>query len=491
MKKISIYLILLATLALDSCNDWLSLTPEDSQTTDGYWKTKEEVEAVLGGGYTKLRDCVENMVAWGEVRGNSLTIGLYASTDLNNLNRWNILPTNSYCDWSSFYKVINQANMVIKYAPSVVDKDPSFNQGLMKSYVAEAYYLRALSYFYLVRNFKEVPLILEPYLNDEQNYNIPKSADSDIFKQIKSDLDTAIISTKEYFTEDWQTKGRATKWAVYATMADVYLWTGEYGKCIDACEAVMNSGRVGLIRGVIGTTNNWYTIFNPGNSNESIFEIQYSYGKSQSNAIVDWFYTAGKYTYTITPYMAFLFSQSIEDIRGSGNSYRLYYSWKYVGNAANSTSARTDYPNWIIYRMADIYLMEAEAYTLKEDANISTNYPKATELVNAIRLRANISSPLVTPSTEGELLSLIMDERAREFFSEGKRWYDLLRVTRLHNYGYKDYLINEILQSASAMYAPIIRATLINENSYYLPISSDELRLNTALVQNPYYANTK
>jgi starch-binding outer membrane protein, SusD/RagB family len=490
MKKISLYLMILATLAFNSCSDWLSLTPEDSQTTDGYWRTKEEVEAVLGGGYSNLRDCLGNMIAWGEARGNSLTTGLYASTDLDHLNRWDILPSNSYCDWSAFYKVINQANMVIKYAPSVVDKDPSFNLGLMKSYVAEAYYLRALSYFYLVRNFRDVPLVLEPYLTDDQNYSIPKSADSVVFKQIKNDLDTALISTQEFFTNAWENKGRATKWAVYATLADVYLWTGEYNKCIDACEAVMNSGRVGLISGLIGTTNNWYTIFNPGNSNESIFELQYSYSKSQSNSLVAWFYTSSTYIYTITPYMAYLFSTSTEDIRGAGNSYRLNYSWKYVGNAANSTTSRTDYPNWIIYRMADIYLMEAEAYTLK-DGNNETNYKTAIDKVNRIRQRANITSPLSASSSELDMLNTILNERAREFFSEGKRWYDLLRVARLHNYQNKEYLIFEIQQSASAMYAPIIRATLTNENSYYLPISSDELKLNKALVQNPYYGNTK
>lgn len=491
MKKISLYIILFASMALNSCNEWLNLKPEDSQTIDGYWKTKEEVEAVLGGGYSNLRNCLESMLAWGEARGNSLTAGLNATTDLDALNRWDILPTNSYCKWGSFYKVINQANMVIKYAPSVTDKDPSFNKGLMRSYMAEAYYLRALSYFYLVRNFKEVPLILEPYLNDEQNYNIAKSADTAIFRQIKTDLDTALISTQEFFTEPWENKGRATKWAVYATMADVYLWTGEYDKCINACEAVINSGRVGLIRGMIGTVNNWYTIFNPGNSNESIFEMQYSYNKSQKNSLIDWFYNSATYTYTITPNMASLFLASLEDIRGIGNSYRIFYSWKYVGNGANSTTARTDYPNWIIYRMADIYLMEAEALTLKDGVEPVTNYPKAIDLVNTIRQRANISVPLTAPATELEMLSLIMDERARELFSEGKRWYDLLRVCRLHNYGYKDYLINQVLQSASAMYSPIIKATLMNENSYYLPISSDELKLNKALVQNPYYTNTK
>ncbi|HEY4784851.1 MAG TPA: RagB/SusD family nutrient uptake outer membrane protein, partial [Bacteroidales bacterium] len=366
-------------------------------------------------------------------------------------------------------------------------------QGLMKSYMAEAYYLRALSYFYLVRNFKEVPLILDPYLSDDHSYEVAKSSESEIFDQIKRDLDTALVSTKEVFDQTWESKGRATKWAVYTTLADVYLWTGEYDKCIDACEAVMNSGRVGLIRGMVGTVNNWYTIFNPGNSNESIFELQFNYNLGQSNSLVTWFSTSN--IFAISPYMVQLFESSVEDIRGSGVSYSGIYSWKYVGISANSVTPRTDYPNWVIYRMADIYLMEAEAYILKtpelDNNQNNINYAKAIDLVNTIRSRANISIPLSGTNDEPGMLSIVMDERAREFFSEGKRWYDLLRVARLHNYQYKDYLIDQVLQSASAMYSPVIKATLMNTDSYYLPISDSELKLNHKLVQNPYYQNIK
>jgi starch-binding outer membrane protein, SusD/RagB family len=486
MKKLFIYTIIIATwLSLNSCSDWLSLSPEDNQTTDDYWNTKEEVEAVLAGGYSKMRNCLESMLVWGELRGTDFSLTSLASDDQLNILNWNILPSNSYTDWAAFYKVINQANMVIKYAPSVMDKDPSFYQSVMESYVAEAFFQRALAYFYLVRNFRDVPLVLEPYMTDDASFDLAKSAGSVIFKQIKVDLDTALVATKEYFSETWETKGRATKWAVYTALADVCLWTGDYAECITACDAVINSGQVGLINGAVNLTNNWFTIFNPGNSNEGIFELQYNYDKSQTNSLLKWFYTSCDYT--LSDYALTLFVSSTEDIRGEGATYLSSsspYIWKYVGTAAGSGVTRSySDQNWIIYRMADIYLMKAEALVMQGD------YTTATELVNKIRARAGITVDLDTKSTELEMLSMILDERVREFAGEGKRWYDLLRVARRNDYQYLDYMITQVTSSASSMYAPIVRATLLDEDSHYLPIATDELELNSLLVQNPYYEN--
>lgn len=491
MKRI--YLCLLATLfTLNSCNDWMDIKPENDQTSGEYWQNKEEVEAVLGAGYVRLRESVEQMLIWGEVRGNSLSLSGFITQDLYYLKRWNILPTNEYTKWGKFYQVINYANMVIKYGPTVVEKDPSFNEAVMRSYLSEAYYLRALSYFYLARNFRDVPLILDPYMTDQQEFELPKSSQGELFLQIIADLETALESSKEVFPEVWETKGRATKWAINATLANVYLWTGEYDKSIAACDNVINSGSVGLINGVVNGANNWFTMFSVGNTNEGIFELQFDELQNQTNDLRTLFSGIDR-NYIISQHMVSLFQSSAEDIRGANATYLPgdLTIWKYQGAEAASTESGNLIPrlysdqNWIIYRMADIYLMKAEALVMQG----TDNYDEAIELVNLIRARAGISQPLSPPTNELEMLGIILDERAREFVGEGKRWYDLLRVAQRNNYQYKTYLINQVILGSDASSAPIINSKLQDIDSHYLPINIDELQSNRRLVQNPYYDN--
>jgi len=486
MKSFLKYSLLFFALILASCNKWMDVIPENEQISDRYWANKEEVEAVLGSGYVKLQKSIKQLLIWGEARGNGLALAGFVDADLLRLKMFDVTPSNELVKWGDFYTIINYANMVLKYAPEVVARDPSFSESVMQSYLAEARFLRALSYFYLVRNFRDVPLILDPYMDDQTSFELAKSPQNVVFAQIITDLEGAIQYSKEIWPTDWETKGRATKWAIYATLADVYLWTGEYDKAIIACNAVMNSGRVGLIQGMVNNKNNWFTIFNPGNSNEGIFEIQFDNTKSQTNDLVSWFGTS--YNWTISAQMVTEFQWSSEDIRAAGATYSEadYKIWKYLGAEAGTAVPRTySDQHWIIYRMADIYLMKAEALVMKG----AEYYAEATKLVNQIRTRAGISEPLSSASTELEMLDMVLHEKALEFIGEGKRWYDLLRVAQRNNYAYKEYLISQVLSGIAGGSAPVIRSKLLNVNSHYLPIYIDELRANALLEQNPYYDN--
>ncbi|HLR50306.1 MAG TPA: RagB/SusD family nutrient uptake outer membrane protein [Candidatus Sphingobacterium stercoripullorum] len=466
-----------------SCQKWLELKPENQQVTDDYWANKEEVEAVLGAAYVGLQKGIQDMLIFGDARGNTLSLGGLVSTDLIRLKGFSILPSNSLVKWSNFYQIINNANMVIKYAPEVVEKDPSFNQAVMQSYLAEAYFLRALSYFYIVRTFGEAPLILEPYMDDQVAYEIEKSSKEQIFLQIEQDLNQALPNSKETWPLVWETKGRATKWAVHATLADVYLWMGEYDKAIISCNAILESGQVGLLQGMVNTTNNWFTIFSEGNTNEGIFEIQFDNTKDQTNSLMDMFGT--NFNWIISNHVLSLFTEDSEDIRAQGASYGDDLKiWKYLGAEAGTNVPRSfSDQNWVVYRMAEVYLMKAEALIMKGESF----YPEAIELITDIRSRASISRPLDPGSSELDLLDALLKERAKEFLAEGKSWFDLLRIAQRDNYKYKEYFINQILAGSSGASAPVIRAQLMNENSHYLPIHIDELRYNKLLVQNPYY----
>ncbi len=505
MKRIKLYLIIaLSSLGFISCEDWLSLHPDNAQTSDQYWQSKQDVESVVAAGYVKLRECVkdQSLFVWGEMRGECITIinsslndEIKAAQKIRNVD---IEPNNKYASWSNMYKVIGMANSVLKYAPSVRNLDPSFSLGEMNGYFSEAYFLRSLAYFYLVRTFKEVPLILEPYVEDTQDFSKAKSSEDEVLAQIITDLKKALESAKTFYPETndaypLNTKGRATKWSINALLADVYLWRGQvtgdiddYQSCINACNQVMGEGSpIRLLSG-----DEWFSNYFPGNSNESIFEVQFSYDKKQTNSFRDWFgidYT--KVTYIVsaeTEAELFYESTLLGDKRGEYGSYVGNYLWKYLGfnyyniEPAARGGAQND-QNFIIYRLADVYLMKAEAYIMKND------YENAMKLITDIRSRAGILMAPSMPQNELEMLDLLLNERSRELLGEGKRWFDLLRVARRHDYRYKEYMIEHVLTAISPGTASIARAKLADPYALYLPIHKDELTANSSLLQNPYY----
>jgi len=508
MKKIKIYLVIaLSFTGFISCNNWLTLYPDNAQTTAQYWQSKQDVESVTAAGYVQLRECIkdQSLFIWGEMRGECIDIVNSTANDnikaAQKIRNEDIDPTNMYASWANLYKVIGMANSVLKYAPSVREVDPSFSLEEMNGYFSEVYFLRALAYFYLVRIYKEVPLILEPYVEDTKPVQIAKSDEATIINQIILDLKAAIPSAKTFYpetddTNPMNTKGRATIWSIYALLADVYLWRGDdtqndYQSCIDACNRIMNSGtQFRLV-----TKDEWYSIFYPGNSDESIFEVQFNYTKNkQTNDFITWF--GGKAAqagqlYGISLSAELLFNETalMGDVRGFGASYDgLGRIWKYLGYnftsiepAVRNATTEND-QNFIIYRLADIYLMQAEAYIMKGD------FVSATNLIAQIRQRAGIIEMLTPPQNESDMLDLLLNERAREFLGEGKRWFDLLRVARRHDYQYKEYMIDHVLEAISPGYLSIARAKLADPNAHYLPIYKDEIVANKLLVQNPYYA---
>ncbi len=492
IKIISIALILL--LSFGSCNNWLDLYPENSQTSDQYWQTKEDVESVVAAGYVKLQKSIDYLFVWGEIRGNGIDIKSSTVDDnikaAKKLRDMDILPSNLYCKWDKMYQVINMANSVIKYAHFVLDRDPSFTEGEMNSFLSEAYFQRALAYFYLVRTFGDVPLVLFPYVNDDQVYEVAKSTEEEILNRLVDDLEKSLPSAKLFFPEEdynfqINTKGRATKWAIYSLLADIELWRGNYDKCMEYCDLVLNSGRVGLIG-----KETWFSNFFPGNSNESIFEIQFDYDLSQTNDMVKWFNTDNKYSISENSLLLFIQSESLGDIRGNGASYSLSSSkiWKHIGvqidKTAGYTRSSTENDNhFIIYRLADIYLMKAEALTMKGD------FAKSAEILATVRKRAGIVESFSAGDTQLDMLKLILDERGREFLAEGKNWFDLLRIGKRNQYEYKEFMIRQVVLAVASNKITIVSSKLSDINSHYLPIHQSEIDANPLLEQNPYYSS--
>ena len=362
--------------------------------------------------------------------------------------------------------------------------------------MAEAYFMRAWTYFTLVRNFKEVPLIVEPYMTDEYAVDVPKSSEEAIIAQIKLDIEDALSTgaAKEmYDDEDWtgMSKGRVTVWALYALMADVCLWSEDYDGCVRYADMLINSTSP-FRPAFVEDPEQWYSIFFPGNSNGSIYPwTQSTVAALQfSNAMCKRLFDEQTDTWvtsnTVRGYGNTFILSSGTVIGNSNTEGYLPFKFRIGGKDGLSTTRSYKDANWILYRMADVLLMKAEALIWKGG---EANFAQALELINKIRTRANVTTLSVQTNavSQENMLGYLLQERDLEFAAEGKRWYDLLRFGRSQNFKYKDQFINMIIENNSTVSASWIRSVLKNTDAWYLPINQGEIDTNPMLIQNPYY----
>lgn len=488
MKK-NIILILLIGL-VSGCNSWLELKPEDSRVSEQYWTSKEDVQTTMISCYSRLRECMQYLLVWGELRSENLNVNsIDATEEIGYIHSQDITSDNTMVKWDKIYRVINSANSVIAYAPLVLERDPLFTEEEMNNYIAEAKGMRALAYYYLVRAFREVPLLLVPIVSDDYGFVMAKSPEEDIWAQIVSDLQAALKAPLYYSnsnSEVWQNYSRMTMLGAATVLAEVYLWTGDYENSRRLCEVVMGSGAYEL-------EEDWFSIFYPRGSSELIFNLYYSAGSSQTNNLYTWFHidnTTTNYHYTINTSTSAAYDA--DDQRGEGATYYNNSVWKYVGKEVQSGDNVPLRPSddrssdWILYRLADIYLIYAEACAMSS----TPDYKNAVRALNVIRKRAGISEMDEEEVYDQRgILTEILNERQKEFVGEGKRWFDLLRIARIENFSkFKDLALEILLTNVSLNERPIYQTKLSKSGSFYFPIYKDEIDMSGGVLkQNEAY----
>ncbi len=468
---------LLMIAAVTSCEDYLTVAPENDLIKEKFWTKREDVYSALGATYNALREASLQSLIFGEVRADLVNFTGAVFADYAKIGASNISPTNDKVNWKAYYSAINLANTLMYYDDEVFKKDQTFTKEMMDAVEAEALFIRALSYFYLVRLWKDVPLVLEASISDTTDLYKPKSPENVVIQQIIADL----LKAKEmaYTTEYKGTAyfyGRANKYSITALLADVYLWNEQYQKSYDACEEIINSGLYSL-----EDNETWFNIYYPGNSaKESIIEIQYNDAlDNQENPLY----------YELIPVSGsmgcdmnakninlILEKEDLRNFMGKGAP------WKYRGKDALGLVSRTSTErdgHWIIYRFADILLIKAEA------AIELGKFDEANTLIRETLLRAGM--PYEEVYDKELLRQEILDEKGREFMLEGKRWFDLLRAAKRNKFQKKQIIIDMILSGADIKQQAILKTKVYDTLSYYLPIAEHELIYNQNLVQNPYY----
>lgn len=495
-KVAKVTLMLVVALTSASCVDTVIL-PDDKIVDEDYWQNKEQVGYVVTNAYKTLlgAENMRNFIAWGSFRSDEM---LYSSavTATNKIREslvelYSHQPTseNSFTSWAALYSCINYCNIVLEKAPAVMEIDPNYTEGYYMADRSQMLALRAMCYFYLIRTFRDVPMTTEAYMSDSQDMNIPQSAPGVILDNCINDLLEAepnAISSTAY--GDWRDKGYITKNAVWALLADMYLWRAsvkhdisDYQNCVTYCDKIINAmndayfgrDKDESIYHLYEATRYYSEIYgiNGQNSRESIFELQLNssnsneglsqmYYKWQNNSSTSGFVKAAPIyctTGTLNPYNTV--NGSVKDYRYFENAYGVggtddsYHIRKFVaenGNAKQEADTRSEgrtyanyNQNWIIYRLTDIMLMKAEALVQiggqsDPDLTPATNddLKKAFELVQIVNTRACGEETMKYENNKDnnvlEMDQLVLEERARELCFEGKRWYDLLRYNYRH-----------------------------------------------------------
>ncbi|MDD2560331.1 MAG: RagB/SusD family nutrient uptake outer membrane protein [Bacteroidales bacterium] len=519
-KIIRLFLPLLL-ISWVSCSDWLNLLPEDSVPKQAYWKSKEDVASAMRGIYSSMlsSDLSSKIWLWGEIRADMITNGRSVNAALNLVRQGEISADNSLCNWASFYTTINNCNILLEFAPKAYEQDESFTKQELEAYMAQAVAVRSLMYFYLVRTFGDVPFSQIAYVDDSQYLPLEKTAKNEI-------LDSLVVHLEALRTNNTipylygsieENKGQMTRYAVDALLADIYLWKEDYAACVSVCDEILNSGQYALIPvpkeealtdqgdtvlhpSPAGIYDLFQSLYIDGNSVESIFELPFS--RDVTNPFYNYLVYSSR---TLMPNAQYISSDifiptakgdpEYFDIRASINS-KGGYVWKmagvtYDGNEVFTVENMTN--NLIIYRLAQIYLMKAEALTQLAGQDQS-KLEEAYELLRQLRDRScavettELERDVASGSIDQDLLELfVMEESARELMFEGKRWFDVLRNAKRNNYNKLNYLMSIVPNSTTPDKVYSLQVKYKNFNSHYLPLPQRDIESNPLLEQNPFY----
>jgi hypothetical protein len=431
-------------LSFSSCqNDFLDENPKSFISPTNFYKTEADANAALVAVYSGLRGIYSQDITFvGDLAGEQTWPGVSNSNvDRANIDAFQFDPANTILlgNWTNNYIVINRANAVIDRVPGI--NMPSATKDII---VAEARFLRALSYFNLVRTFGGVPL----RLTEATSIDFPRSSANEVYDAIISDLklaETKLIATPQTTAN----VGRATKGAASSLLAYVYLtkkdWTNAAAK---AQEVINNAGAYGY--GLYATPADVWKIANE-NKLEHIFSIQFQSGAEGFGSAYAQFYlsrTANviqatgisgfgqnlvedkfwkSFTTGDTRRDASILSRFVDPKTSKVYQYPStdlteLSIFKYFDAAPYARSNNNN--NYPILRYADVLMIKAEALN---ELNGPTTESYAA--INAIRKRASLTD--LQGLNQVSFRAAVLQERSWEFCFESKRYFDLIRTEQL------------------------------------------------------------
>lgn len=426
MKRI-ITSILSVALLFGSCSEELIQEPITEKVSEKFYNNEKEIEEAVNAVYATLQfksNFNTGIPAIGEIPAEDA----YDATPANDggvygqLDDFNAIPQNGLIGntWRDAYKGIQRANIVINR----IAKIPFKKEATKNARIGEVKFIRALYYFYLVRIFGDVPLVIEEVKNPQDFFNQTRTPKAEVYNQIKKDLNDAIAKLPN---RNEKNKNRIVKTAAQTLLAKVALTLNDYTEAKTQLLDVVNSRIHSLI-----DTEKVFAIDNELNK-EIIFAVQYSSGvnsNSEGSDAYRMFNPTGRVEGSLRGakghgvlkedfYNLYTTADNRKDvyvgILGSGEAYnnKIAPPTTTIGDAGS---------DWVVLRYADVILMLAEI------ENYEKNQTQALIYLNKIRERAGLSD--FTNTNEDAVFNEIDLQRRLELVWEGHRWFDLIRQGR-------------------------------------------------------------
>jgi hypothetical protein len=540
----------LAVVVAASCSDFLKEKPVDLKTDGQFWTSETDAQSAVNmlyyGGIPYLYGQRNN--GWHPTRMmfGGLMSGLFeddrhdsefsnASKDLDITFQRISGEINDI--YREPYVCIGRCNIVIARLPEMA-ANGIISETKKDEFLAQAYFFRAWSYYFLLKEFgcKDgeaqdggnggVPLVLEPVETaDREVVNQPRAPIADVYKQIEADLKEAI---KHLPNVTFYSNGcRVTKAAAQTLLATVYLqWAGYplqntamYAEAAKMAEAVI-TGESGHD---LEASANTYTgsafnkIKTDKNSKEIIYAVEYNEPLGRGNGYINscmtgvainWLKKDGKtriFSHSVLQNLYHIHGDVIKSYAaGDVRAMEKNFFFQEYTSVEDTTYECSQYDNWLwfdesamiagkgsslnfpVFRMADVYLIAAEAY-LKQ---ASPNQTKADEYVGKVRERAfkvngSPNVGYITPS--GVTIGDILTERLHEFPLELKIWDDIRR-TRLYPQAQTDKSLKWVnIETATPYNKSTGKSFSGNLHMLIWPIPQATIERNPALKQNPGY----
>lgn len=391
----------------------------------------------------------------------------------------NVASTNDFVNnvWSVGYTAINASNILI----SKMNGTTVVSDALAKNYIAEAKFVRALSYFSLIQTYSKpynldknglgLPLRISP-ITSSGNNDLARSTIEEIYVQILKDLDEAELDLPIEYSSPLLNTSRAKKCTAIALKTRVYLVQANYQKVITESQKIVSSTapfqyKEGTLTHKL--ESNFGTIFGGSyTGSEAIFSIPFANSTTETPSSQ----YALAFNYLAQPIL-FLTTAGISSdpaLNSSSDARSSLISTnsakqKVLRKFSITTAPFRDYVP--VIRYAEVLLNYAEA------AANANDLATATSLLKAVRNRSDATYvfPVADISTKDVLINTILNERRIELLGEGFKLMDLQRK-----------LQTLPAKKGSIGTAPLV---LVSSSNYIWPIPSGEISTNKLMVPNP------